>query len=621
MPANGGKLSAVARRRLLRDVQETASISREVAPAPASKSNLSEAASIVPPVESASSSENEGTQSSNQFATLVEASAVQFSSTREIEQLTERSVKIKLSRRQKCVVLGAYTLWVKQGTVSLYGALLTATTVAYRIYAPATHALPPIEALSSSVEIQLDSLDDGVRDLPYVGLRGMWTPFGVNPAVSSFYVLGHSFEQDPKAPRRLKELDTTCWKSLLTDFSAPDTITPRRVLICGKRSSGLSTLTRCILNRLLTKKPARTDNTYQTGVILLDLDTDMPEFAPPGMISLVHIANPVFGPPFANILPAYREGSSRVLAKHFLGEVESRDLANWHIDRILDLLDVEQKCRGEFEGAPVLVTCGKWLNAIDNTMATKLWMKLSPSDIVCLDSSPGSPHLEPWKPLAEMRSCRIHQFPAQVFDKISPLREHDLQMQSYFHVRDTPFDHPYWDDTPVLVTASQSLALTYRGIAANISAIILLGGHVAPEDTYDALEGSIVAVLALRTPVAANATCDVSEIGASNQHGQRNGIFRTEEDLPLWQQQGELESSFPFLAECSRCLGLALVQKIDIPKRKITLITAGELQVHEIQEQDRRVALVVPKATTDGRFKPDWAQRELYRKKTDSQTK
>ncbi|KIW89473.1 uncharacterized protein Z519_09629 [Cladophialophora bantiana CBS 173.52] len=623
MIANGGRLSAVARRRLLREVQSTASSPSPATVAPIPEANLSETTctSKDQEVESDGSSADEGLQSPNQFATLVDASAVHFSSSREIEQLTDRSVKIKLSRGQKCVVLGTYTLWVKQGSISVYGAILNATTAVYRVYAPVTHALPSIEAVSSSAELQLESLDDGIRDLPYVGQRGMWVPFGVKPSTSSFYVLGHSFDQDPKAPRQLKELDITCWKSLLTEFSRADISQPRRILICGRRSSGLSTLVRCIFNRFLARQFAGPDSARQRGVILLDLDTNMPEFAPPGMISLVHIVNPVFGPPFANILPPYRERSSRILAKHFLGDLETRDLVSWHIDRISGLLDLEQNRRVEFEGAPVLVTCPKWLNGIDNTRAGELWMKMSPSDIVCLDSGPMSTHLGPWKSLAEMGNCRIHQIPALVFDKISPVREHDLQMQSYFHLRHTPINHPFWDDTPVLATAQGSVALTYADDGAKISAIVLLGGHVAPEDTYDALEGNIVAVVALNPQSATDAACDLGATGANSHDGDRSGIYRTEEDLPLWQEQGELERSFPFPAEHSRCLGLAMVQKIDIPNRKIILSNAANLQVHEIQEQDSHVALVVPKATTDGRFKTDWAQREMHIKKSDSQTK
>ena len=42
----------------------------------------------------------DGLETANQFSTLVQASAVDFSSTREVEQLTEGSVKIRLSRGQ-----------------------------------------------------------------------------------------------------------------------------------------------------------------------------------------------------------------------------------------------------------------------------------------------------------------------------------------------------------------------------------------------------------------------------------------------------------------------------------------------------------------------------------------
>jgi len=44
-------------------------------------------------------------------------------------------------------------------------------------------------------------------------------------------------------------------------------------------------------------------------------------------------------------------------------------------------------------------------------------------------------------------------------------------------------------------------------------------------------------------------------------------VRRTEEDLPRWQGQVGLEGSFPFPADESLCLGLALVLDIDISQQ------------------------------------------------------
>ena len=72
-------------------------------PASAAKAELKKA---IPTEDSISDdespSEDGGLDTANQFSTLVEASAVEFSSSREVEQLSRGSVKIRLSRGQVC---------------------------------------------------------------------------------------------------------------------------------------------------------------------------------------------------------------------------------------------------------------------------------------------------------------------------------------------------------------------------------------------------------------------------------------------------------------------------------------------------------------------------------------
>jgi len=551
-----------------------------------------------------STSETESVNTSNQFSPFVEASAVNFSSSREVEQLTARSVKVRLSRGQKCVVLGLCTIWAKQGSVSVYGAILSASTTTYRIYAPTTHALPSIEALGASAEFELQSLDDGLRDLPYIGMRGIWCPADVKGSACSFYVLGHSFERDPRAPRRYRELELTPWRSLFTDLT--NTSSPR-VLVCGRRSSGLSTFVRCLLNRLNSKHLAQSDPASSST--LLDLDTNLPEFVPPGMISLVHVRRAVFGPPYAHVLPHRTDG--QVLQQHFLGDVDMTDLTDRHLSAVYDLLAMEKSHRPKHKGSAFVVVLPKWLNGIDQAAAASLWTKLAPTAIVCLDSRTQSPHLEPWRTLAEHESCRIHHLPPEAYDKLSSVQEHELQMQSYFHQDDNVGDHALWNDTPALASRSNRVTLAYGGDDATIKAIVLLGGHVKLEDTYDALQDSIVAVISFQAEQEMSAHSGDPSTGEMDSFDE-SGIRRTEEDLPRWQGQNGLHSSLPYSMQDSSCRGLAIVQEIDITNRKISLIGAPGIHLHESQEQGYHVALVVPRATADGRFKIDWAQKELY---------
>lgn len=466
----------------------------------------------------------------------------------------------------------------------------------YRIYAPSSHALPSIEAATTNTEFQLESLDDGITHLPPIGLRSLWTFPGGQQSSLTFSLLGHPFEQDSKGPRRLKELNTTPWKSLLGNLSKLVAATPLRILVCGRRSSGLSTLVRCLVNRLLTTEQVDKDHRPSQGIVLLDLDTNLPEFVPPGIISLVHIGCPVFGAPFSNLLPPHQDSSGSVLRKHFFGDIDSTDITDWHLGRIHDLLDLERDFRSSHKESAMIMTVPGWLNNIDQPASSHLFNQLGPTDIICLDSSTNSTYLEPWQSFVNAGSCRVHQLPAQGFDKISAVRQHDLQMQSCFHQEWTDTGRPLWDEMPVLARTHRSITLGYSGDDAEICAIVLLGGHVALEDTFDALHESLVALVAVPRDVT--------------QRRSSESIQRTLEDLPRWQGPSGPHSSF--------CFGLAIVREIDITNGKIQLTAEPELEAHRVQGSDYCVALVVPKATLDGRYRMNWAEREMARWTDDS---
>ena len=514
---------------------------------------------------------------------------------------------------QKCVVVGTCVLWVKHGSVSIYGAVLTASKTVYRIYAPTTHELPGIQSATTNAEIELESLHDGLNALPYLGVRDMWAATGDKRSASSFYVLGHSLEQDPKAPRRLKELEIYPWKSWLAAISESEPTSPPRILMCGRRSSGLSALVRCTLNRLLSKQLAISSKSSERGAAILDLDTYLPEFALPGIISLVRVRGPMFGPPFANLLSTSQSTSGQILKSHFLGDIGKTDLEDWHLARVHDLLDLQRSCRKKYQQVPEIVIVPKWLNDIDRNTASMLWNKVAPTDVVFLDQSPVTTHLEVWRSLAANGTCRIHQLPVQHRDGIAIAREHDLQMQSYFHRDDSSINRPLWDESPVLAATRQIVTLSYRSEDAQVCGILLLGGHVALEDTYEALDGSLVALVAVRA--TDSLVDDDGELKVDSfVHGSDlhpGEIQLTEEDLPRWRGQPGQESSFPLAAHKSFCLGMAFVQEIDIPNRRINFITGPELHVDDIQEQGYRIALVMSRATADGRFRPAWAQREM----------
>jgi len=621
MPANGERLSAVARQRRLREARSAAStppapsptpVVRNVLPDPASQPNLSD--------EGSDKDGSDQIATSNQFSTLVEASAVDFSSSREVENVDQTTIKVRLSRGQKCVVLGSCRLWVKHGSISIYGAIIHASIATYRVYAPATDALPPIEALTSKAEVQLESIEDGIRDLPYIGIRDQWEPRGVVKSRLSFHLLGVSFEQDLKAPQRLKELNLNGWETVLSHFASPKAAKPSapscpRILICGRRSSGLSTFVRCLLNRLLTAQGTSKE------LILLDFDTTMPQFAPPGTISLVKVVGPGFGPSFTQVMLA-QSTAGRILKTHFLGDFDGTELSDWHIERVSDLLAFEQNNRVEEKNVPVVMLAPKWLNDIEQHIAVSLWKKMLPTDIICMDTRPSSPHLQAWKPSAEAVECRIHQIPAQAFDKMSPAREHDLQMQSYFHMSECLSGSPYWTDTPIL--ARNPVILSYGGNNPDICGVVLLGGNVALEDTYDALEGSIVAMLLVQeqqhehlTPIDQEG--EVMDVdGLQRCRKDKWHATRTNERIPRL-LQGSSPHAFPYSAEGSHCIGFGMVAGVDVVERQLSLVTPVNSQKLHVRHDGCRIALIIHKATPDGKFKTDWARKEVRSSGSDRQ--
>lgn len=498
----------------------------------------------------------------------------------------------------------------------MYGSILQASTATFRLYAPANSALPSIEALTSNAEFQLDSLGDGIQNLPYMGVRDVWSSTGTGNFELSFQILGHSVEQDSKALRRPKELNSDAWKTILSQFSSPaltksQSSSNPRIVVCGRRSSGVSTLARHLSNRLLTQQSSK------GHVSLVDLDCAMPEFTPPGTISMLHMREPVFGPPFTHIVLSEQK-AVRIFRMHFLGEIDSTDLSDWHLDRVNDLLALEESVRGLKDKTPVIIILPKWLEDIEQQTASLIWKMMQPTDIICMDTRHNSPHLQPWKTMAETTGCRIHQIPAQTFDRMPPLSEHALYMQSYFHMSEASRSHSYWIDNPIL--AQDPVVLTYGFKTPDIGGVLLLGGNVALEDTCDALEESTVAILLVRrqqqhrekeAPASLDKDLDVDMDDTESTEGKGWRVSRTEEQIPRLLQSHGSHDAFPYSAKQSHCVGLGMVTELNVVERQIRLATP--LQPHVLLRRPKgcQLALVVPRATSDARFRSDWARKEM----------
>ncbi len=98
-------------------------------------------------------------------------------------------------------------------------------------------------------------------------------------------------------------------------------------MICGPKNSGKSTFMRILTNKILTDtrlEELNDEETTEEGVILLDLDPGQPEFVPPGQLSLVHLRQPTFGPPFSHPSISERSGN-RLVRAHSVAATTPKD--------------------------------------------------------------------------------------------------------------------------------------------------------------------------------------------------------------------------------------------------------------------------------------------------------
>lgn len=82
------------------------------------------------------------------------------------------------------------------------------------------------------------------------------------------------------------------WNSLLDRISSTS-----RVLLCGGKSVGKSTLLRFLINKLISQ---------YSEVVVIDLDPGQSEFTIPGCVAITHVRGPLLGPNYTHLLTPRR---------------------------------------------------------------------------------------------------------------------------------------------------------------------------------------------------------------------------------------------------------------------------------------------------------------------------
>lgn len=97
---------------------------------------------------------------------------------------------------------------------------------------------------------------------------------------------------------------------------------PPKILICGPKKTGKSTLTRRLVNALLV---------HHDSVNLLEADCGQPQFGPPGFVSMTNVSEPLLLPP-----PCLLRQPDEMMA---IGDVSAESNPITYINTIRKLLE------------------------------------------------------------------------------------------------------------------------------------------------------------------------------------------------------------------------------------------------------------------------------------------
>ncbi|GFF49492.1 polynucleotide 5'-hydroxyl-kinase grc3 [Aspergillus udagawae] len=574
----------------------------------------------------------------------------------------EHTLCVRIKEKMTLVLLGHYDLWVKRGVISLMGAKLHPSPRLYRVYAPSTHSLPVIKCVAGvdgEAEIEVKSCNSGIYRLRHLSplYQRIWngknTPadkLTLKKASASpkrtFSVLYTSSDDSWNRHLRPLHLERQ-WSSAIRSLSQRGG--RLKVLICGPKASGKSTFSRYLLNHLLSPAPQTENNHRNTdGVAFLDLDPGQPEFSPMGQVYLAHLRSPFFGPPFTHPSLAESQDGS-IIRAHHIGATSPKEDPDHYVLAAMDLMDRYRALLASYPQCPLIINYPGWIFGLGLEVATWLVKSLGLSDVVYMSEKGPAEVVEPLGQAAHEARVPLTTLPSQPTDFVSrsSAQLRSMQIQSYFHMSHPTENHnPQWLDTTM--SRTRPLVVDYAGPRQGIRGIMVTGSQISPDLLYEALDGALVGVVAVESPnaimgradtagfsgtserdviencrpgledlsdaasdVDMNDVTDASHVDAvptsSSSSSIESMITRTpNEDLPyLFVGSG---SCSPLDPKASNCLGLALVRSIDIPSRKLELITPiPGSKLRDALEQGYGIVLV--RGMLDN---PSWAISEDY---------
>ncbi|KAI4137308.1 MAG: hypothetical protein L6R39_007354, partial [Caloplaca ligustica] len=453
---------------------------------------------------------------------------------------TDTAWTISLEEGDILTLAGQYEIWVRKGAVSILGAILHQSSMTYRIHAPLTHSLPSIRTLrnpfASATQrtiITVSNCSNGLRLLRQLSPKfsHLWSRRSLEsaedvPAANlpkwTFQYLEQSSGDACNPPSRVLELPID-WKTSIAALASQSHIgLPNAMLVCGPKGSGKSTLSRILMNAILTNtsmaSQAGNTSTDATCIALLDVDPGQPEFSPPGQISLVQIKTCNFGPPFTH--PIASDDGCGLIRSHHIGSISPNDDPQHYLRCVLDLFHHYRQMLVQYPTCPLIVNTAGWIQGTGLELLLGCIRNMSLTNVIYTSTQGPSEVVETISKAtleAKVQLQLLSSQPAEVAAR-SPTDLRMMQTMSYFHLDEPEKGNLHWNAEPFSEMAP--LSVHFAGPNQAFYGVLLQGQEFDPEYLGQVLEGCIVGVVVVEDDTALASVPGAQALDAESDAGE-----------------------------------------------------------------------------------------------------
>ncbi|EHL02775.1 putative Polynucleotide 5'-hydroxyl-kinase grc3 [Glarea lozoyensis 74030] len=290
-------------------------------------------------------------------------------------------------------------------------------------------------------------------------------------------------------------------------------------------------------------------------VAILDLDPGQPEFSLPGQLSLIHLREPNFGPPFSHPRASKK---SNIIRSHAIAAVSPSMDPNLYTACAIDLYTHYRILVQKFPECPLIINTPGWVLGTGLEILVELISKIHPTEVIYMSEDGPREVVDSLKESAG--STPVYTLPSQA-------------------------TIPGWKTKEEDVPKAQAQAQDNGGMGDE--------NYVAFEDHSEI------------------GLFDVDELHPISLTEPL--IIRTQaEKLPYFNP----ENAISLNPRYSQALGLALIRGIDVPRRKLQILTSIEPSVvEEINRMGKNIVLISGKLDTPGwAYTEELVQREVIAK-------